>query len=81
MTRDFKPYEPSSVVTINRPPSEVFAALLDTKRYGEWTEMVDMSFDTPGEPAVGSRGQFRLPRVRSREFLPIGSPSSNRTGL
>lgn len=50
----------SSVVTIDRPPSEVFAALLDTKRYGEWTEMVDMTFDKPGEPTVGSRGQFRL---------------------
>jgi uncharacterized protein YndB with AHSA1/START domain len=50
----------SSIVTINRPASEVYAALLDPERYGQWTEMVDMRLDTPGEPAVGSRGQFRL---------------------
>ena len=50
----------SSTVTIARPPRDVYAALLDTNRYGEWTEMVDMRLDTPGEPRVGSRGSFRL---------------------
>lgn len=50
----------SAQVTIARPPRDVFAALLDTSQYGAWTEMVDMRFDTPGEPKVGSRGQFRL---------------------
>jgi uncharacterized protein YndB with AHSA1/START domain len=50
----------SSVVTINRRPSDVFAALLDPDRYSQWTEMVDMTLDTPGAAKVGSHGQFRL---------------------
>jgi len=50
----------SSQATIARPPRDVYAALLDPDRYGQWTEMVDMRFDTPGEPRVGIRGSFRL---------------------
>lgn len=50
----------SSVVTIKRPPGVVFAALLDPDRYSQWTEMVDMRLDTPGDAKVGSRGRFRL---------------------
>ena len=50
----------SSEVTIERPPHEVFEALLDPARYGQWTDMVDMRFDTAGQPSVGTRGQFRL---------------------
>jgi uncharacterized protein YndB with AHSA1/START domain len=51
----------STVVSIARPPSHVLAALLDADLYGRWTEMVDSRFDGPGEPAVGTRGEFRFP--------------------
>ena len=51
----------SSVVKIDRPPSDVFAALLDADLYGEWTEMVDTRFEGPGLPSVGTRGEFRFP--------------------
>ena len=49
----------SSIVTIKRPPGDVFAALLDPGRYSQWTPMVDTRFlDT--EPRVGTRGDFRF---------------------
>lgn len=50
----------SSRVLIDRQPEEVFAALIDPARYDQWTDMVDMRFDTAGEPTVGMRGRFRL---------------------
>ncbi|HKB29101.1 MAG TPA: SRPBCC family protein [Candidatus Limnocylindrales bacterium] len=50
----------SSEVTIDRPPREVFGALLNPARYAEWTEMVDMAFDGGGSPEVGTKGSFRL---------------------
>ena len=51
----------SSVVTIDRRPSDVLDALLDPELYGRWTEMVDTRFEGPGTPAVGTRGEFKLP--------------------
>jgi uncharacterized protein YndB with AHSA1/START domain len=51
----------STVVTIDRRPSDVLAALLDPKLYGSWTEMVDTRFDGTGAPTVGTRGEFQLP--------------------
>ena len=51
----------STVVTIERTPSDVLAALLDAELYGRWTEMVDTRFDGPGTPTVGTRGEFKLP--------------------
>ena len=50
----------SSVVTIARPPADVFEALLDAERFGQWTEMVDVAFEGEGRPVVGTRGSFRL---------------------
>jgi carbon monoxide dehydrogenase subunit G len=50
----------STTIEIARPPSEVFAVLLDMERYGEWTEMVDSRYETAGDPRVGSRGTFRF---------------------
>jgi uncharacterized protein YndB with AHSA1/START domain len=49
----------SSMVTIKRPPGDVFAALLDPERYSQWTPMVDTRFHDP-EPRVGTRGDFRM---------------------
>ena len=49
----------SSMVTIKRPPGDVFAALLDPERYSQWTPMVDTRFHDP-EPRVGTRGEFRM---------------------
>ena len=51
----------STVVTIDRRPSDVLAALLDAELYGHWTEMVDARFDGPGAPTVGTHGEFQLP--------------------
>ncbi len=50
----------SSVVTIDRPPNAVFEALVDPTRYGEWTPMADVTFETSGPPQLGSRGRFRM---------------------
>jgi uncharacterized protein YndB with AHSA1/START domain len=50
----------SSRVEIERPPADVYAALIDPARFGQWTDMVDVRFDVAGAPAVGSRGSFRL---------------------
>lgn len=51
----------SSTVTIDRPPRVVYDALLDPDLYSRWTDMVDVRMD-PGEPHVGTRGEFRLPK-------------------
>ena len=50
----------STVVTIARPAHAVYEALLDPELYPRWTDMVDVSFDGPGTPRVGTRGRFRL---------------------
>jgi uncharacterized protein YndB with AHSA1/START domain len=50
----------SSEVTIDRAPGEVLDALLDAKRYPEWTPMVDVEFDGAGRPGVGTTGRFRM---------------------
>ena len=50
----------SSEVTIARPPHAVYEALLDSDRYPQWTDMVDVSFDGADTPRVGMRGRFRL---------------------
>jgi len=50
----------SSEVTIDRPPSAVFEALLDPGLSAEWTPMADMSFEDAGPARVGLRGRFRL---------------------
>ncbi len=50
----------SSDVTIARPPHVVYEALLDPETYPKWTDMVDVAFDGPGVPQVGTRGRFRL---------------------
>lgn len=49
----------ASRIRIESSPGEVLALLVDPARYGEWTEMVDVRFDTV-EPRVGTRGTFRL---------------------
>jgi uncharacterized protein YndB with AHSA1/START domain len=49
----------SSIVTIKRPPGDVYAALLDPERYGQWTPMVDTRFHD-ADPRVGTRGDFRF---------------------
>ena len=46
-------------VSIARPPHEVYTAMIDPDRYGEWTDMVDVRSDA-GPTRVGSRGSFRL---------------------
>ena len=50
----------SSDVTIDRPPRDVFAALLDPESYSQWTPMTDMSFEDAASPHVGQRVRFRL---------------------
>jgi uncharacterized protein YndB with AHSA1/START domain len=50
----------SSEVTIARAPHAVYEALLDPALYSRWTDMVDVTFDGAGPPAVGMRGRFRL---------------------
>jgi uncharacterized protein YndB with AHSA1/START domain len=63
----------STIVSIDRPPADVYAALLDAKRYEQWTEMVDTRFDGPGVPRVGTRGEFRFPAgpLRGRYAMEI----------
>lgn len=51
----------SAVVTIDRSPDDVFTALLDARRYEEWTPMQDGRWEGTGEPGVGTRGSFRMP--------------------
>jgi uncharacterized protein YndB with AHSA1/START domain len=55
--------------TIRRPPSAVFAAMLDPDRYGDWTDMTDVRFDGERPPALGTRGRFRLPKSPFRGDL------------
>jgi uncharacterized protein YndB with AHSA1/START domain len=50
----------SSDVTIARPPSVVYGALLDPALYPKWTDMVDVSFEGGDDVGVGTRGRFRL---------------------
>jgi len=57
---------------IERPPEVVFAALLDAKRYSEWTPMTDMTFDAPdGSVGLGTRGRFQLPKSPFKGFLDV----------
>ena len=51
----------ASEVTVERPASEVFAAVNDIERWTEWTEMRDVRHDRPGPMRVGSTGVFSLP--------------------
>jgi len=50
----------SSETSIDRPPADVFAALLDVGRYPKWMDLAEASYLSPGEPAVGTRGRFRM---------------------
>ena len=50
----------SSDVVIDRPPRDVFVALLDSARWEQWTPMRDAAFEDDGPPRVGSRGHFRM---------------------
>jgi len=50
----------SSTHTIDRPPPDVFDALLDAPRYGEWTEMQDTTWDGDGPVRVGTTGSSRM---------------------
>jgi uncharacterized protein YndB with AHSA1/START domain len=50
----------STIVSIKRAPGDVFAALIDADKYGQWTEMVDARFDAE-QPKVGRHGEFRFP--------------------
>ena len=50
----------SSEVTIDRPPSVVFKALLDPDLLPQWTPMADVTFEAAGPPRVGTRGRFRM---------------------
>jgi len=67
----------ATTIQIERPPGEVLAVLTDPSRFHEWTEMVDVRFDT-AEPRVGTRGTFRLAKgpikgtisVEIVEFVP-----------
>ena len=69
----------SSVVSIKRAPTDVFAALLDPDRYSEWTPMVDTRFHDK-DPRVGSyltyqelsalRTHPRMPALRRKLGLP-----------
>jgi uncharacterized protein YndB with AHSA1/START domain len=52
----------STRVTVNRPADEVFAALVDAERFHEWTPMEATRWLTPGGPAAGARGEFRITR-------------------
>ena len=61
----------TSEVTIARPPHDVFEALLDPVLYGQWTDMVDMRFDTASPPSVGTRGQFRLAKGPIKGLLDV----------
>lgn len=61
----------SSEVTIARPPRAVCDALLDPDRYAQWTDMVDMSFDSADKPRVGTRGRFRLAKGPIKGMLDV----------
>ena len=50
-----------SQVSVARSAADTFAAVNDIARWGEWTEMEEVTRDQPGPIAVGSTGTFRLP--------------------
>lgn len=50
----------STEVRIARPPKDVIGAHLDAKTLATWTPMVDVAFDGPGAPRVGTTGSFRM---------------------
>jgi uncharacterized protein YndB with AHSA1/START domain len=50
----------SSELTIERPPSVVFRALLDPDLFAKWTPMADVTFEGAGPPRLGTRGRFRM---------------------
>jgi hypothetical protein len=51
----------ASEVDVRRPVDEVFAAITDIQRWGEWTDMTEIRPDQPGPITVGSTGTFTLP--------------------
>jgi len=50
----------SSEVMIDRPPKDVIDAHLDAAVLAKWTPMVDVAYDGPGRPGVGTTGRFRM---------------------
>jgi hypothetical protein len=51
----------ASDIDVSRPADEVFAAITDIRRWGEWTDMSEIRHDRPGPIAIGSTGTFTLP--------------------
>ena len=51
----------ASEVSVERPPAEVFAAVIDIERWTEWTDMRSVQHDQAGPVRVGSAGTFALP--------------------
>ena len=51
----------ASDIDVSRPVDEVFAAITDIRRWGEWTDMSEIRPDRPGPIAIGSTGTFTLP--------------------
>lgn len=51
----------ASEIDVTRPAEEVFAAVLDISRWGEWTEMRDIRSEGSDPPRVGTTGTFTLP--------------------
>ncbi len=47
-------------VVIHRPPEAVFEALLDPATYARWMDGVEIRFDAPGPPTVGTTGVVRV---------------------
>ena len=50
-----------SQVRIERSAAETFAAISDISRWGEWTDMRDVTREDDGPISVGSTGSFELP--------------------
>jgi len=59
----------SSEVTINRPPKDVIDAHLDAQVLSSWTPMVDLAYDSPGRPGVGTTGRFRMAEGPFKGFI------------
>jgi Polyketide cyclase / dehydrase and lipid transport len=51
----------ASEVPVARPAREVFAAVVDIARWGEWTDMREVRPDGSGPIRVGSGGTFTMP--------------------
>jgi hypothetical protein len=51
-----------TTIVIRRPAADVFAALLDLPGYDRWTEMQGSRWLTDGDPRVGTRGEFTMPK-------------------